>query len=115
MTKKVVSKRQCANCKTTYIWDENNHRQYDMLFHHTCKNCTQSCSYCRCEIGYCIESCFITAKECDICEKQPCLSCGITVFCEFCEVTCCMDCIEDEKEGVCDYIKEKKKFLDTKK
>ena len=110
-----ITKRQCANCCKQYKWRCSNYRPYDTLFYHTCKVCTQTCSECGEEIGYCIDSQYITAKICDICGKEPCMSCGVTVFCHFCQMTCCVNCIDDEKKGVCEFMMEKKAFLDTKK
>lgn len=104
--------KKCANCEIKFWQIKNVHVPFKELFHDTCIKCIQTCSVCGGEIGYVKDEHLLSHKACDTCSKEPCISCGVTIYCEVCGICCCEDCIENnENEMICAKMIEKKKKL----
>ena len=99
--------RKCKNCDKSYEWEDGTYRPYDSLFEHTCPDCTQTCSLCGGENGYAKPTHLLTQNACSLCCKEPCMSCGLTIFCDECGLTCCEDCIDDGKCESCETVQVK--------
>ena len=99
--------RFCDNCGVKFQWKNDIYRPYDSLYFNTCNDCYQTCSECGGEIGYVSNDKILSHLSCDLCSKEPCLTCGITIHCDKCDVTFCVDCISEEKIDVCDTMKKK--------
>lgn len=105
--------KKCANCEVGFWQNKTIHDlTFKDLFHDTCIECLQTCSTCGGEIGYLKEENLLSNKPCAVCNKEPCMTCGVTFYCELCDVCCCEDCIDDnESEMICAKMIEKKQTL----
>lgn len=109
----IHEKAVCANCEVEFIKQRHKHVQYHELFHDTCTKCVQTCSSCGCENGYMKNNTLLSYKSCDSCNKESCMSCGVTISCDTCGLCLCEQCIEEGKIDIeiCKKLKRKMKLL----
>ena len=90
----IIEKKQCANCDCVFLQQKMHHVQYRDMFYDTCNCCVQTCSLCGDDVGYLRNENLISNKTCDLCGKEPCKSCGVTIYCDSCEYCCCEACMK---------------------
>lgn len=105
-----VLELDCCNCGSKFFQHKDFYRQYHLLFHPTCPSCIQTCTQCGGESGYPKDSDLVSSLSCHICEKETCMSCGINVHCQSCNIVACETCIEDNNALVCPKLKYIMKF-----
>ena len=103
-TKKAFELNICDNCGKGFVDDEevNLMERFSGLYYKTCSECIPTCHYCGQDSGYAKNE-YVSSMSCDVCDKDSCRSCGITVTCYGCGKTACETCIEEEsgREEVC--------------
>ena len=57
------------------------------------------------DIAYVKDEKLLSSQSCDLCDKEPCKSCGVTLKCDICSVCLCEECIEEgESQDICKAI-----------
>ena len=107
----ITNKKRCSNCRVVFFQHKDVRCQYDSLFHSTCLECNQTCSFCGQECGYSKKSDLVSSSECDSCGKESCMSCGININCNECGGCYCEVCFEENNCCNCRSLGEKFKFV----